>query len=138
MFARMMGLMTLSLFVAPTLAKAQEKDDPILTYVNAKVKDKDKPFTLLVTLKVKEGMGAKFEEAFAKARKETRKEKGCIAYDLNRSLEDVTKYQVYERWKSVADLEAHLKSAHIKALLMALPDVLAGSPDLGVMLPASE
>jgi quinol monooxygenase YgiN len=138
MLARMLGLAALLFLVLPAPTGAQEKDDPIVAFVKTKVKDRDKPFTLLVTVKVKEGMGAKFEEAFAKAIQGTRKEKGCIRYDLNRSLEDATKYQVYERWKTVADLEAHLKTEHIKALREVLPDVLTGAPELGVMLPASE
>src|SRR5215204_1831208 len=116
MLARAFGLVALLFLVLPAPVAAQENDDPIIAFVKTKVKDKDKPFTLLVTVKVKEGMGAKFEEAFTKAIQGTRKEKGCITYDLNHSLEDATKYQVYERWKSVADLEAHLKTAHIKAL----------------------
>ena len=54
--------------------------------------------------------------AFAKAIPVTRKEKGCVAYDLNHDTEKETRYVIYERWKSIADLQAHLKSAHITAL----------------------
>src|SRR5262249_6050970 len=69
-------LLAVLLLVLPTAA-AEEKENPILTFVKSKVKDPDKPFTLLITLKVKEGEEKKLEEVFAKAVKPTRKEKGC-------------------------------------------------------------
>lgn len=132
-------LMVLGLvLVGPSPVLAEEKDDPILAFVKQRLKDPEKPFTLMVGVKVKEGAGTKFEEAFAKALKATRKEKGCITYDLNRDADDALRYQVYERWKSLADLKAHLESDHIKALRAVLPDVAAGPPELRVLLPASE
>ena len=45
---------------------------------------------------------------------------------------------IYERWKSLADLDAHLKTNHIKALLAVLPDVSVGAPEVRVLLPAAE
>jgi quinol monooxygenase YgiN len=102
------------------------------------VKDADKPFTLMITLKVKEGEGKKLETAFAKARKATLKEKGCRAYDLSRDTEDPTRYQVYERWQSLAALKAHLAAEHTKALLGELPRLLAGAPTPRVLIPAGE
>jgi quinol monooxygenase YgiN len=87
---------------------------------------------------VKEGSAAKFEEAFAKGAKETRTEKGCITYDLNRDSEDAARYVVYERWKNVEALESHLKSDHTKALLKALPDLVEGAPEPRVLIPAAE
>src|SRR5262249_56723830 len=123
---------------SPAARSADDKDDPIIAFVKPKLKDASKPFTLMVGVKVKEGTGEKFEAAFAKALQATRKEKGCLTYDLNRDTEDPTRYQVYERWKSLADLEAHLKTDHIKALVAVLPDVTAGRLELRVLLPTSE
>ena len=128
----------LSLLAFMPAAVAQDKDDPIIAFAKARLKDPTKAFTLTVTVSVKEGANAKFEAAFAKALVATRKEKGCIAYDLNRDSTDGNRYVVYERWKSLADLDAHLKSDHLKALLEVLPEVIAGAPDLAILLPASE
>ncbi len=125
------------LFV-PVLAAGEEKENPILTFVKTRVKDQKKPFTLVVRVTVKDASTAKFEEAFAKAIKATRAEKGCLTYDLNRDTNDAARYVVYERWKSVADLESHLKSDHIKALLAALPDLIEGAPEPHVLTPAGE
>jgi quinol monooxygenase YgiN len=126
------------LLLVPALAGSEEKENPILTFVKSRVKDPKKPFTLTVRLKVKEGSGEKFETTFAKALTATRKEKGCINYDLNRDTDNTGRYLVYERWKNLEALGAHLNSDHIKALLAALPELLEGEPEPGVLIPAGE
>ena len=128
----------LGLALLAGLAAADDKDDPIVAFAKAKLKNADKPFTLMVMVKVKEGAGAKFETAFAKAAKETLKEKGCLRYELNRDSDDAAKYLVYERWKSLADLKTHLATDHIKALRADLPDLVTGAPELRIMLPTDE
>jgi len=136
--ACLLAWMLAVLLFLPAAAAAEEKENPILTFVKSKVKDSDKPFTLLIALKVKEGEEKKLEEAFARAAKATRKEKGCLTYDLNHDTGDASRYLVYERWKSVDALKAHLESEHIKALLAALPELLTGAPEPRVLTPAAE
>jgi quinol monooxygenase YgiN len=57
-------------------------------------------------------------EAFIKGHKaciaETRKEKGCIAYEGHVSVNDPNLYVVVERWESRDDLSAHGKAPHMK------------------------
>jgi quinol monooxygenase YgiN len=117
---------------------AEEKENPIIAQVKASIKDPSKPFTLIVRLKVKEDAGDKLEAACAKAIKETRKEKGCLAYELNRSSKTPTQYMMYERWKNVAALEAHLKTDHITSLLKEIGELLDGAPELRILVPAGE
>src|SRR5689334_22911620 len=45
---------------------------------------------------------------------ETRKEKGCINYDLHESEENPALFLMYENWRSAADLEEHARSAHLR------------------------
>ncbi len=125
----------LALALAPAFG---QKEDPIVAQVKAALKDPAKPFTMVIVLHLKDGMQDKFDAAFAKAKKETRKEKGNITYDLNRDIKDPTRYVVYERWKTLADLEDHIKAAHTVALLAELKDMLAGAPEVKVLLPAGE
>lgn len=113
-------------------------DDPIVALAKEKVADPKKPFTLVIVLTTKEGQGKPLEELFKPAITATRKEKGCIAYDLNRDLGDATKYYVYERWQSVAALEAHLQTPHIKTLLGKIGDVLAAEPEAKIYGVAGE
>lgn len=135
---RSLTVQILGVLLAGMSAFAEEKDDPIIAFAKARLKEPKKPFTLVVMVQVKEGAADKFEAAFAKALQATRKEKGCLTYDLNRDSQDAQRYTVYERWKSLADLEAHLKTAHIKALREVLPDVTTGAPELRILLPTSE
>ena len=118
-------------------AAAQDRH-PIATRVQADLKDPAKPFALVIAIKVKADAADKFEAAFARARTETHKEKGCLAYDLNRDAKEAGRYLVYERWKTLADLEAHLASEHIKALFAEVGALFDGDPELKVMVPAAE
>lgn len=119
-------------------AAAQDKPHPIVAAVKAGLKDTSKPFTMLVHVQVKEGNGAKFEEAFTKAIAPTRKEKGCLRYDLSRDLKKPGHYLVYERWQDVDALDAHLKTKHITTLLGEIGELLAGPPEAEVLLPVGE
>lgn len=131
-------LATLAWLYLASSPYAGEKENPILAAAKAKVSDPKKPFTMVVLVKVKEGQARQFEEAFKPAIVATRKEKGCIAYDLNRDPEDASRYYVYERWHSVAALEHHLQTEHIKTLLSKLGDVLAGPPEVKFFVVAGE
>lgn len=130
------GLFGIILFASITAG--QEKMNPLVAQVRATVKDADKPFTLLVRFEAKDGAGAKLEAAFAKAVQASRREKGCLAYDLNRDGKVATRYCVYERWQNVAALEAHQNSAHIGALRQEIADLRTGPPQAEVLVPVSE
>jgi quinol monooxygenase YgiN len=134
-----LALAVLAVPFAGPAALAQDKDDPIVAFAKAHVKEPNKPFTLVVIVKVKDGANAKFEAAFAKAQVATRKEKGCLTYDLNRDTEGGgARYVVYERWKSLADLEKHLRTDHIKTLLEVLREILDGMPELRILIPVGD
>ena len=116
----------------------QDKENPVIASVKSQLKNPDKPFTLIVRVKVKEGAGKQFEEAFAKAIVATRKEKGNLAYDLNRDTQNPSRYLVYERWKDLAALDDHLKTPHLKVLLAEVPKMAEGAPESQILLPAGE
>jgi quinol monooxygenase YgiN len=129
------------LFLAAVLScvcQAQEKgpEAAILRAVKEGLSDPNKPFTLVVKFKVKEGQGAKFEAAMAKNVKETRKEKGNLAYELSRSAKG-SGYMIYERWDNLASLAAHLKTAHFKTAFEAVDPLLEKEIELDLMVPVS-
>lgn len=131
------ALLAAVLLAAPP-ARAQDEPHPIAAQVKAALKDPSRPFTMLVSLQVKPGQAGKLEAAFARAVKPSRKEKGCLAYDLSRDVRAADRYVVYERWHDLAALEAHLKSKHVTALLAELGDLLAEPPQLRVLVPVGE
>lgn len=141
-----MSLQTAALLIAlvvlalPTLwaTAADEKPNPIVAEVKANLKDATKPFTMLVFIQIKEGSEEKFEAAFAKAIAGTRKEKGNLAYQLNRDAKKKGHYVVYERWQDLAALDAHMKTPHIAALRAETGELRAGASEVKVYIPAGE
>ena len=57
----------------------------------------------------------------------TRKEAGCITYDLHESAtEGRRKFSFYEVWRSEADHAAHIKSPHVQVLLDRQSELVEG------------
>ena len=62
-----------------------------------------------VPLKKHEG---DFLKAFNELAEATKKEDGCISYDIYPSNGDASDYFLFERWETKAKLDAHLKTTH--------------------------
>jgi len=60
----------------------------------------------------------------------TRKEQGCIVYELLQNQADPTDFTFVEEWESQALLEAHLASAHIEEAESQLDGLVAAEPDI--------
>jgi len=127
MLSRRLLLLALPALVL-ALAAARAEDHPVVALVKTKVKDPGKPFALLVTIKAKAGKEKELEAAFAPCVAATKKEAGCLAYELNRDPDDPSVYLMYEKFKGLAALEAHLKEAHTVKLLEALGPLTDGGP----------
>lgn len=56
-------------------------------------------------------------------------EPGCISYELFQSTEDPAVWMLLERWRSAADLDAHVDSPHLQAFLLTKDEVIEGTPD---------
>jgi quinol monooxygenase YgiN len=60
----------------------------------------------------------------------TRREQGCIKYELLQNQADPTDFTFVEEWESTALLELHLASTHIQAALPQLEGIAVGPPDI--------
>lgn len=60
----------------------------------------------------------------------TRKEAGCIAYELLQSEADPTDFTFVEEWTSGSALDAHMQTDHISKALSMIPDLTAAPPDI--------
>ena len=58
----------------------------------------------------------------------TRKEEGCVQYDLHESKEEPGRFFFYENWTSDELLQKHLASPHISAFREVSGDLLAQPP----------
>ena len=60
----------------------------------------------------------------------TRKEPGCVTYELLQNKAEPTDFTFVEEWSSEADLDAHLQSPHLRNARLRLPDLAAADPDI--------
>ena len=75
---------------------------------------------------------------FARALRPTRQERGFLSFDLNRQPSDPDVVVVYERWRSLADLEAHLRAPYVVALREALNGLVVALPEFSVLTPVGD
>src|SRR2546425_4345162 len=64
----------------------------------------------------------------------TRKESGCVSYELLQNREDPTDFTFVEEWESDTAFESHADSDHIKAIGPKLQPVVADAPDIRTYL----
>ena len=70
---------------------------------------------VVATLAIKPGTQEALREAAVACIAATRKEKGCISYDLHASLTDPERLVFVERWETREDLTSHSKQPHLAA-----------------------
>lgn len=77
---------------------------------------------LVAMVKAKPGQEEAVKEALVALVEPTRKEPGCLCYNLHQSKTDKTQFMFYEQWASKEALDAHGKTPHMKALGAKLKD----------------
>ena len=60
----------------------------------------------------------------------TRREEGCVAYELLQNRSDPTDFTFVEEWASDAAFDAHFTTLHIQDALPKLQDLAAEAPDI--------
>jgi len=75
------------------------------------------------------------KSAFRHARTQTLDEPGCRVFELNEDALDPGCFVVYEQWRSLADLEAHLRNDHTAELRTLFHRLIVDGPEFQVLLP---
>jgi|ERR1017187_8735844 quinol monooxygenase YgiN len=91
-----------------------------------------KTITVVATFQARPGKEAELKNALIGLVTPTRKEAGCINYDLHASPEDPAKFLFHENWASQAHLDAHLQSPQIKALLPRVDELCVAFPEIKI------
>jgi quinol monooxygenase YgiN len=91
-----------------------------------------KAVTVVATFQARAGKEAELKKALTSLVAPTRKELGCINYDLHVSPEDPGKFLFHENWTTKAALDAHLKNTHIQVLLPRLGELAVGMPEIKI------
>lgn len=85
----------------------------------------EKKLTVLARVKARPGMEERTRRALLALVAPTRKEEGCINYDMHQSQEDKSLFLFYENWTSKAHLDRHLAAAHIRTFFGKAEELLA-------------
>ena len=89
-----------------------------------------KTVTVIATFQARPGKETELKDALIDLVAPTRREAGCLNYDLHASPESPAKFLFHENWTSQAHLDAHLKSAHIAALLPRVDELCLAFPEI--------
>ncbi len=89
--------------------------------------------TVVASFKAKEGKEEAALIELSALLEPTRKEAGCIQYDLHRSTDDPGTFVFYETWNSRQDLEEHLAMPYLQALLGKVDALFTEAPQIHVL-----
>jgi len=81
--------------------------------------------TVVAKIKAKPGLEQQVSQALMALVGPTRKEPGCINYDLHLSTDDPTLFLFYENWTSKKDLDEHLNMPYLRDFLGRAGELLA-------------
>ena len=91
-----------------------------------------KTITVVATFQARPGKEAELKKALIGLVAPTRTEAGCLNYDLHVLPEDPARFLFHENWTSRDRLDAHLQSAHIKALLPRVEELCVAFPEIKI------
>lgn len=80
--------------------------------------------------KAKKDCVAKFHSELLTVAEFTRKETGCISYQVFQDVNDPTIIMVHELWKSNSDVELHMQQPYVQKLFSLVPELCDGAPEL--------
>jgi quinol monooxygenase YgiN len=85
---------------------------------------------VIATFLAAEGREDELESALRELIEPTRREAGCIRYDLVRSFPGVSPAELVfvEEWESVETLDAHGRAPHLQGLRERVQHLLAAAP----------
>lgn len=84
--------------------------------------------TVIATLHAQAGKEEALLARLLRMVEDTRKEAGCLRYDLQRAHDDGAEFVFVEYWRDAQALAEHDASAHMAALGRDLPPLLARPP----------
>jgi quinol monooxygenase YgiN len=90
----------------------------------------DKRVTVVARMKAKPAMEDQVRDAVTALVAPTRKEAGCINYDLHCSVNDPALFMLYDNWVSKKDLDEHLATPYLQDFLAKADQILAEPVDI--------
>lgn len=95
------------------------------------------PFIVIARAEVRLEARALFVAAAETCIAATRREQGCLAYDLHESVTQPGRFVSYESWETRADIDRHMGLPHVVAFLEAARACVTAPPVIEVVEPRS-
>jgi quinol monooxygenase YgiN len=96
----------------------------MITLMNAK------PVTVVAQFKARLGQEKAVRQELLSLVDPSRKDVGCMSYDLHQALDNPTLFLFHENWVSKADLDAHLQKPDLQAVLGRVGQMVAEPPEV--------
>jgi len=89
--------------------------------------------TVVAIMRARAGKEQELEDFLTALVGHTRREAGCLNYDLHRQQDDPSVYVMYENWVDRAALDMHLQMPYMREFATALPDLLRSPLELQLL-----
>ena len=89
-----------------------------------------KPVTVVARINAKRGKEDQVQKELSSLISPSRRDPGCINYDLHRSQANPTHFLFFENWESREQLDAHLAKPDLQATLARLKDLVSEPPEI--------
>jgi quinol monooxygenase YgiN len=86
--------------------------------------------TVVAQIKAKPGKEAEVRQELLSLVAPSRKDPGCVNYDLHQALDNPALFMFHENWTSEAHLERHLQKPDLQAVLARVKQLTADPPQI--------
>jgi quinol monooxygenase YgiN len=92
---------------------------------------------VVATASVKPDMRAAFKQGAGACIAATRREEGCLLYDLHESITDPTRFVFVEQWTSREALGAHGRAEHMREWRKIIKECVSAPTKIEIITPAN-
>src|ERR1035437_636249 len=89
-----------------------------------------KPLTVIAQFKAKSGKESLVRQELLSLLAPSRKDAGCINYDLHQAPDNPALFLFHEHWTSKAHLDQHLQKPNLQAVLARVGQLVAEPPQI--------
>ena len=86
--------------------------------------------TVIAQIKAKPGKESQVRQELLSLVTPSRKDAGCVNYDLHQALDNPALFMFHENWVSKAHLDGHLQKPDLQAVLAKLGQLVAEPPQI--------
>jgi len=87
---------------------------------------------VIATITVKPGMVNIFTTVFSELAEGSRKEAGCISFQLFRGLQNGELFYMVEEWESETAIQQHMNSQHYQQAMAGVGEMLLNEPEINI------